>query len=183
MHANIDMAAGQHDAAIGWADKALAVAEALEPSRELARAAVRALSARASSRAALGLEGAAQDWERGLSLALDNNLTDLSLEMHNNAAIRLMDGSAAAGVTSLTEAADLAHRRGRHALATGFIGFNTACALRASGRLDEALSTALRAVDALESMGALFALVHARTAAASILLDLGRYDEADADAR
>jgi class 3 adenylate cyclase/tetratricopeptide (TPR) repeat protein len=180
MHANIDMASGHYDVAIRWADKALAVAEALEPSRELVRVAVRALSARASSRAALGREGANQDWERGLSLALDNSLTDLSLELHNNAAIRLMDGSAAAGVTSFSEAADLARSRGRHALATGFIGLNTAYALRAAGRLDEALSTALRAVDALESVGALFALVHTRTAAASILLDLGRYDEADA---
>jgi class 3 adenylate cyclase/predicted ATPase len=180
MHANLDMMCGDHDAAIDWADKALAVAEVLEPSRELARVAGRALSARATARAALGLEGAAQDSERGLSVALENNLTDLSLEIHNNAAIRLMDGSATAGVTSFNEAADLARRRGRHAMATGFIGLNTSLALRAAGRLDEALSTALRAVDALESMGALYALVHARTAAASILLDLGRYDEADA---
>ena len=175
------MAGERHAEAVAWGDQAIALAEHLDASPVRDRGLVIALGARGNARADTGDPAGHEDLRRALALALEHNFTDEALFIYNLAAGIHLNHSALDAVEHYDQAILLARARGRHSVEHGLLTMNKAFALSVLGRLDEALELSLACVERLESNGASqdVLICRARTVAAALLTDLGRFAEAE----
>jgi class 3 adenylate cyclase/tetratricopeptide (TPR) repeat protein len=175
------MVGERHAEAVEWGDKAIALAEQLDASPLRDRGLVIALGARGNARADSGDPSGREDLRRALALALEHNFTDEALFIYNLVAGIHLNYSAPDAVEHYDQAILLARARGRHSMEHGLLTMNKAFTLSVLGRLDEALELSLTCVERLESDGEPQALLicRARTVAAALLTDLGRFAEAE----